>query len=124
MTVGEDFRTTALRVRLAEAQWNALEMARKADLAERRAEEAEYHVEQLRDARDAAERKVERAERLLDGWEHDGPADPAMHLLIQRVREALNGADMCLNEPCEHQWLDRPESDTRECLICGEEVSG
>ena len=20
---------------------------------------------------------------------------------------------------CDHEWLDRPESDTRECLICG-----
>lgn len=25
---------------------------------------------------------------------------------------------------CGHQWLDRPESDTRECLICGTEVAG
>lgn len=24
----------------------------------------------------------------------------------------------------EHHWLDRPESDTRECLICGAEVAG
>lgn len=24
----------------------------------------------------------------------------------------------------EHHWLDRPESDTRECLICGTEVAG
>lgn len=24
----------------------------------------------------------------------------------------------------EHQWLDRPESDTRECLVCGTEVAG
>lgn len=24
----------------------------------------------------------------------------------------------------DHEWLDRPESDTRECLICGMEVSG
>lgn len=23
-----------------------------------------------------------------------------------------------------HQWLDRPESDTHECLICGEERNG
>jgi hypothetical protein len=22
---------------------------------------------------------------------------------------------------CQHEWLDRPESDTRECLICGVE---
>ncbi len=25
---------------------------------------------------------------------------------------------------CDHEWLDRPESDTRECLICGTEVAG
>lgn len=25
---------------------------------------------------------------------------------------------------CDHEWLDRPESDTRECLICGTEVFG
>lgn len=81
----------ALRVRVVEAQYNALEMARKADLAERRAEEAEFHVEQLGDARDSAERRIERAERLIDGWEHDGPDDYAIHLLIQRLREALHG---------------------------------
>jgi hypothetical protein len=165
---------------VAEFQHNALEMARKADLAERRAEEAECHIEQLRDARDRAERRVERTERLLDGWEQDGPDDPAIHLLIQRVREALDesrgevgtgagegapGQDTgsawvtrstdcpeapaqahlpacncvpgicaegdecceshdCLGFGCAHQWLDRPESDTRECLICGTEVAG
>lgn len=174
----------ALRVRLAEAQYNALEMARKAEQAERRAEEAEFHVEQLRDARDSAERRIERIEaravelaterdaalariartnRLLDAWEYDGPDDPAIHRLIRRVREALNSSpsveqahiEMCgsvtltdgrkvpgcwiepargddgdMNAGCpgcecgEHQWLDRPESDTRECLICGAEVAG
>lgn len=25
------------------------------------------------------------------------------------------------DEDCEHEWLDRPESDTRQCLICGAE---
>jgi hypothetical protein len=24
-------------------------------------------------------------------------------------------------DSCDHQWLDRPESDTRECMVCGEE---
>lgn len=24
--------------------------------------------------------------------------------------------------PCPHDWLNRPESDTSECLICGLEV--
>lgn len=62
----------ALQARLAEAQWNALEMARKADAAERRAEEAEFHVEQLRDARDRAERRIEAVETLFGG----GPDTP------------------------------------------------
>lgn len=25
---------------------------------------------------------------------------------------------------CDHQWLDRPESDTQECLLCGHEANG
>lgn len=25
---------------------------------------------------------------------------------------------------CQHEWLDRPESDTHECLICGSEAAG
>jgi hypothetical protein len=101
---------------VAEYQYAAVEMARKADIAESRAEEAEYHAEQLRDARDSAE-------RLLDGWVQDGPDDPAIHLLIRRVREALDVGKHSGNE-CDHDWLDRPESDTRECLICGIEVNG
>lgn len=84
-------RCEELKIRVAEHQWNALEMARKADIAERRAEEAEFHVEQLRDARDSAERRIERTERLIDSWEHDGPDGYEFHLLIQRVREALDG---------------------------------
>lgn len=141
-------RVAGVRRELAEFQYNALEMARKAEQAERRAEEAEFHVEQLRDARDAAERRIERACEVLDGWEHDGPEDPAIHLLIQRVREALDGSRTgeepcptcggsmrfceCMDDPfarapdedCDHEWLDRPESDTRECLICGMKVAG
>jgi hypothetical protein len=27
-------------------------------------------------------------------------------------------------DTCAHEWLDRPESDSRECLVCGEEVFG
>lgn len=55
----------------------ALEIARKAAIAEARAEGSEAAIERARD--------------VLDGWEHDGPDDPATHLLIQRVREALDG---------------------------------
>lgn len=92
---------------VSEFQYNAVEMARKAAIAEARAEGAESAIERARD--------------VLDGWEHDGPDDPAIHLLIRRVREAL---DCLCDEACEHHWLDRPESDTRECLICGTEASG
>ena len=28
------------------------------------------------------------------------------------------------SQGCTHSWLDRPESDTHECLICGVEGSG
>lgn len=95
----------------------SVEMAREAYLAERRAEEAEFHVEQLRDARDGAERRIERTERLIEAWELDAP-DHTNPVFIGRLREALR------RDPCEHEWLDRPESDTRECLICGVEVAG
>lgn len=47
---------------VAEFQHNALEMARKADIAERRAEEAEFHVEQLIESRDRAEAELESLE--------------------------------------------------------------
>ena len=53
----------------------SVENARRAEQAERRAEDAEAAIEATRD--------------LLDGWEHDGPDDPAVHLLIQRVWEML-----------------------------------
>ena len=33
-------------------------------------------------------------------------------------------AHECSGSCGDHQWLDRPESDTRECLICGVEVAG
>lgn len=38
--------------------------------------------------------------------------------------ECRNGCyypDACSEPACRHEWLDRPESDTRECLICGDE---
>lgn len=52
-----------------------LEMSRRVEQAERRAEDAEAAIEAARD--------------LLDGWEQDGPDDPAVRLLIQRVRGML-----------------------------------
>lgn len=140
---------------VAEFQHNALEMARKADLAERRAEEAEYHVEQLRDARDAAERRLERAEaeteRLRDAllqvrraFDLQCPPMPAdkyadrgawmahswWNTVLGSILNRAGAADIQSNNECstglcgEHHWLDRPESDTRECMVCGAEVAG
>jgi hypothetical protein len=34
------------------------------------------------------------------------------------------GEPVGLSRSCDHEWLDRPESDTRECLTCGTEVAG
>lgn len=98
-------RCNELKTEVAEHQHNALEMARKADLAERRAEEAEYHVEQLRDALDSAERigeraaeiaternaalaRIARTERLIDSWEYDAPQH-SNPVFIGRLRECL-----------------------------------
>lgn len=119
-------RCEELKTSVAEHQWNALEMARKADQAERRAEEAEFHVEQLRDALGSAERRIERTERLIDSWERDAP-DHSNPTFIGRLRESLrcDPAPVRLRiDECDHDWLDRPESDTRECLICGAEALG
>lgn len=130
----------ALRAQVAEAQYNALEMARKADAAERRAEEAEFHVEQLRDARDCAERRAEELEGVLAEvkWAFDlqCPPSPRERYVDKGALYAhswwntvlgsiLRRADLLdAARGCDHEWLDRPESDTRECLICGTEVAG
>lgn len=84
---------SAAAKRVAEFQWDALEMARKADAAERRAEGAEAEVERLRGR------------------------------VLNHLRAAVTGEDVATDE-CPHEWLDRPESDTRECLICGAEALG
>lgn len=103
--------------RLAETDCrDALEMARKAYAAERRAEEAEYHAEQLRDALDSAERigeraaelaterdaalaRIARTERLIDSWERDAP-EHSNPVFVGRLRECLrrNPAPVQLRE--------------------------
>lgn len=53
----------------------------------------------------------------------DCPEAPAQaHLLGPDGFTRLAGE--CSGLCGEHHWLDRPESDTRECLICGTEVAG
>jgi len=43
---------------------------------------------------------------------------------LVRVIDLLAHDDFANVAECLHDWLDRPESDTRECLICGTEVAG
>lgn len=127
----------------AEAQWNALEMSRRADIAERRAEEAEFHVEQLRDARARAEAELERLKAAADLVGHQAaclvdPCDCWMYHLAPlleyepprwaKVAEGKQGPEgdawqvtLFEEAACDHQWLDRPESDTVACDLCGAE---
>lgn len=126
----------------AAAETRAVEMARKANQAERRAEEAEFHVEQLRDERDSAERLID--SRAGSGCIHGDcvllPTRPPTYRCGEcgatfnhrpewvKVTESEQGAGddtwqvaVYQERGCEHQWLDRPESDTRVCELCGEE---
>jgi len=158
----------------------ALEMARKAAQAERRAEDAEAEVERLRDVLAEVrrvfdlqcppmlpEKYVDRGAWMAHSWWNtvlgnilnrggvgtgagegatgqdtgtawvtrsvDCPEAPAQaHPLACNCAPGIcaEGDECCesLNcraiSGCDHDWLDRPESDTRECLICGAEVAG
>ena len=115
---------SAAAKRVSEFQWNALEMARKADIAERRAEDAETEVERLRAVLAEVRRVFDlQCPPMLPDAYVDGGAWMAHswwntvlgHVLNRTDREHLVGE---MGE-CQHEWLDRPESDTRECLICG-----
>lgn len=102
--------------RVAEFQHNAVEMARKADIAETERDSALAAAASVQD-------RIARAEHLIDSWEHDAP-DHSNPVFIGRLRETLrrDPAPVRLREDeCDHEWLDRPESDTRECLVCGTE---
>jgi hypothetical protein len=89
--------------------------------------EAECLLHMTMDARDRAERRVEAAEALADEWERaaadGGPRNYAASLFATAARDlrAALGDEppKCVGLCGEHHWLDRPESDTRECLICG-----
>lgn len=112
---------------LTDAEWRELvaasvEMSRKAQQEQRRAEEAEFHIEQLRDALDSAERigeraaelaterdaalaRIARAERLIDSWEHDAP-DHSNPVFIGRLRECLT------QRPIEIAQVHQPRCNT------------
>jgi hypothetical protein len=114
---------------VSEFQYNAVEMARKADIAEAERDTALAEVERLRDAygveldrRLAAERANAAVLEVVEAYESCGPKRQCTRDVLDAVTEALVGR--LTDDDCDHEWLDRPESDTRECLICGTEVSG
>lgn len=131
--------------RAEEAEFHVEQLRDALDSAERIGERAA----ELATERDAALARIARTERLIDSWERDAP-DHSNPVFIGRLRECLrrdpapvrlrgdecewcnergthlDGCRLGLGpgESCDHHWLDRPESDTRECLICGTEVAG
>lgn len=116
-------------VRVAEFQWNALEMARKADQAESRAEGAEAEVERLREVISEVRAVFDLqcppmpSERYMDqgAWVAHSWWNKVLGNILRRV-ELMD--ELNTSGTCSHDWLDRPESDTRECLLCGTEVAG
>lgn len=60
----------------------------------------------------------------IEDLEPDEYCDPDWRDPITRPIPPAKSEAACLGLCGEHHWLDRPESDTRECLICGTEVAG
>lgn len=146
----------------AEAQWNALEMARKADQAERRAEGTEAELERLKAAADLVGHQAACLVDPCDCWMSDlAPLLDYERTQWAKVAEVEQGegadtwtvaafkeqprehasdcacwppydscshpahppcaCDGCIGAQCDHQWIDRPESDTVLCDLCGAE---
>lgn len=78
-----------------------------------RAESAEAELKRLKAAADKVGHQAACPVEPCDCWMRD------LAPLLNDASEP-ECADLC----GEHHWLDRPESDTRECLICGTEVAG
>lgn len=58
------------------------------------------------------------------GWYRDGWDAPSFEVhFASRLGLPLPEPE-CPSLCGDHHWLDRPESDTRECLICGTEEAG
>lgn len=108
-----------------------LEMSRKAEQAERRAEDAEAELERLKAAADLVGHQAACLVDPCDCWMSDlAPLLEYERPQWVKVADSEQGPEgdtwqVALYEerpgPCDHQWLDRPESDTRECLVCGTE---
>lgn len=116
---------------VAEFQWNAVEMARKADQAERRAEGAEAELERLKAAADLVGHQAACLVDPCDCWMSD--LAPLLEyerpdwIKVGEVEQG-SGSDAWTvavfeEQPrtCDHVWIDRPESDTTVCDMCGAE---
>lgn len=85
--------------------------------------------------------RADELRRAADDWPEDGltraEAQRVLTDRADRIQAVADGGDPFgreerdehLSGECsglcgDHHWLDRPESDTRECLICGTEVAG
>lgn len=58
------------------------------------------------------------------GWYRDGWDAPSFEMHLAHRLGLLPPEPECPSLCGDHHWLDRPESDTRECLVCGDEVAG
>lgn len=151
-----------VEVRASEFQEAALEMARKADAAERRAEDTEAAFEQLRSAADKVGHQAACPVNPCDCWMRDlaplldyerpqwakvaeveqgkGGDTWTVAVFKEQPREHVSdcacwppfdscshpahppcACDGCIGAECDHQWIDRPESDTVVCDLCGAE---
>lgn len=155
-------RCEELKTSVTEHQWNALEMARKADQAERRAEGTEAELERLKAAADLVGHQAACLVDPCDCWMSDlAPLLDYERTQWAKVAEVEQGegadtwtvaafkeqprehasdcacwppydscshpahppcaCDGCIGAQCDHQWIDRPESDTVLCDLCGAE---
>lgn len=122
--VGRHLAPVIDRIKSEACTLAALEMARKAAIAEERAEGAEAELERLRSALTEVRRVFDLqcppmpVEKYVDrgAWMAHSWWNTVLGGILRRFD--------CESDECNHDWLDRPESDARECLICGIEVAG
>lgn len=93
----------------AQAVAEALEMSRKAEQSERRAEDTEAEIERLRAA--------------LVGHLAECHCSPPYADCPHPPCDCWVCTVLPL-EDCSHEWIGRPESDTATCDLCGAEEAG
>lgn len=108
----------SIAIALAEAEWLLRNAIEARDRAERQAEALDAELTLLRSAADKVGHQAACPVDPCDCWMRD-----LALLLDDKQRPDTNEAE-CSGLCGEHHWLDRPESDTRECLICGTEATG